>query len=208
MALVVWGFWGYFAESAAKRDHTQNDAGGILPSVGLIVSGYAVLSLAFMIIHAVLPTHSFSNRSHLFLQVSLLGIATISIAMLLLALRADQVGSKPISQRHSPRFLADLVRQQEDAIKSANDESESTILKLLVEDLRCLRERLIHSLPDSESLHYSPGYNELSSGVERLCKALREHSQSKKGKERSRKLRTEAKALVVLTDSVATSLRK
>jgi hypothetical protein len=135
LAGLVWGFTGGFITSSLFAKKSPRSQGGILPTLGVVVVIYAVLSLALMLKQAYTHETDFLDRFHLTLQIVLLAVTGILCVFLQLSQTAAAHGLEPLAEgMQSPPELCDCspkpqMRTHASCLmRSKNFESQSSFL--------------------------------------------------------------------------------
>jgi hypothetical protein len=162
LALLSWGAIGLLFVAPQSRGHGHPGIGGIAPTVGIVVGGYAFLSFAAMQLNAFASDH-LADSLHLGIQVLIFVVASTILVFTSIARASQHPGSNSSGDAFVPpqRLCAQLA-QCEDALR-AIDSSEP--IDRLTAMLKSLREAIQYSVPTSQRLGGMPEYRELSDGV-------------------------------------------
>jgi hypothetical protein len=164
LVLVVWAYFSgflWYIFSAGKRPAGQ---GGVLPVTGIVVVGYAAVSLALV------SFCDWSSRGHWAAQVALLVAVVVLFVFLEFARVGARSGTEPIAQGvRTPQELAAQLRFHEDKFIVAAAESPA---RGIGNAIKSLRETISYSLPQVGTIGASQPYLSLVEGVQRLSSEL------------------------------------
>ena len=157
----------YLLASGKTKDHVTR-FGGIAPTISIVTAIYVVLSFAVMMIHSFVPETDAGNRIHLIAQIVLLAVAALCLVFLSMARAGATAGLDfDKSNAMTPRQLHDLLALHESSLPV---EGES--VRGLKASIKQLREALLYSLNESESLAQSTEYQSVSNKVQELCDSI------------------------------------
>jgi len=170
LVFLIWGSTGlYFLASDRAKDHVTR-FGGIAPTISIVIALYAAASFVAMILHAFVPETNTGDRIHLIVQIILFAAAALCVVFLSMARAGAAAGlAFDTAKVKTPRQLHDLLALRE---ASVSDDSESA--KAMRSSMKRLREALLYSLNESESLANSPDYQALSTEIQALCASVAE----------------------------------
>lgn len=146
------------------RDHVTR-LGAIAPSLAWTAITYAGSSFVVLLIYVLLPVTGMGNRVHLVVQIVLLALAGMRVVVLMIARAGATAGLVFDTQAAStPRQLHDLLVSFESDMPR-----DLTGAHVLRARLKRLREFLLYSLSETESLGRSETYQSLSRDIGALC---------------------------------------
>lgn len=164
-ALVATTWYLAFASSGRPAD-LRARVGAVTPTLFLVAGGYAAVSLSAMGLHALLPDGPAVDRAHLMAQLAILAGAAVAAVLLGVArvgaIDVVSAGGGALPPAPPPQALHDRVLAVEALLPAA-------LRGTLGDDLRGLRERLLHSLSPSAALLESAAYRQLSDLVTAFC---------------------------------------
>jgi hypothetical protein len=167
---LAWGASGSYFSLSARRKANYREAGGIAPSLILVVIIYAVLSFAVMMLHANMRPGETSSRTHLFLQIGLAGGSALVLVFLNFARGhaglSVQTSFKGIA---SPADLCDLLSAEESRLAARAEHEDWT---KCIHSLKALRETIKYSLPQTTMVADAPRYRKLTQGIETVCQTI------------------------------------
>jgi hypothetical protein len=170
LAGLVWGFTGGFITSSLFAKKSPRSQGGILPTLGVVVVIYAVLSLALMLKQAYTHETDFLDRFHLTLQIVLLAVTGILCVFLQLSQTAAAHGLEPLAEgMQSPPELCDLLRLNENRLLAQASNADA---RKLFDAVKELRESIQFSVQQMGSIGKSDGYRRFAEEAAQLCREL------------------------------------
>lgn len=164
LTLVVWAYFGGSLALVVPSHARISGIGGILPSMGMVIVAYAVLSLVLVMVC------SWPSTGHWAGQVLLLAAAVLLLLLLSFARSGAVAGAEPIPQGvAAPQDLAARLRMQEDRFWTSAADSPG---RALSDALKALRETLQYSLPHVGRIGRQPEYLAFSGQLEQYCTSL------------------------------------
>jgi hypothetical protein len=171
LLLATWLSAGFSVVAPFYRDAKL--AGGILPSVALVVIGYCALSFSAMMANAFVFGGNSGGNGHLVAQLVLFVITAVVVVFLIVARAAQATGSgHDVEGFVAPQLLCAELSSCEEFLRRNAHESGS---KGSLTELQSLREAIQYSIGNTGGLDALPEYSELSSSVRelvRLAKAI------------------------------------
>ncbi len=152
----------FMALVAARQEDSIGRFGGIAPAVIVVVAVYATLSFAAMVFDLIVAGGN-STTTHWILQIVFLVGAGATISLLSIS-RAGATGGL-----HFDRSKALSPQQMHDRLALEEASLHGPTLDGLRADVKMLRETLVFSLHESESLSNRADYQELSKAISALC---------------------------------------
>lgn len=170
-ALVATTWYLAFASSGRPAD-LRARVGAVTPTLFLVAGGYAAVSLSAMGLHALLPDGPAVDRAHLMAQLAIFAAAAVAAVLLGVArvgaIDGASAGGGALPPAPPPQALHDRVLALETRLPAA-------LRGTLGDDLRRLRERLLHSLSPTAALLERADYRQLSDLVMAFCADVGDH---------------------------------
>lgn len=171
LALLIWLYIGGFFSLVSPRYRAVQGLGAILPSIGIVIICYAVISFTIMMVASYFPQ---LRPIHYASQIDRFAGLIVIAVFLYFSWRTGIAGAEPIPERIlSPKQLIILLQQLEMAItrdvKSAVESENVALLVAMGGSLRKLRETISYSMPHVGALGTNIKYAEFSSKIAHLC---------------------------------------
>lgn len=172
LAGLVWGASASYFTLSARRKAKHREAGGIAPSLMVVITIYALLSFAAMLLHGAMPPSETASRTHLFIQLGLAGASALVLVFLNLARSHAGLGVQTSFEGiASPADLCDLLSAEESRLARHSEQENWT---RCITSLKSLRETIRYSLPQTTILANDALYRRLVHGIETTCQTLHE----------------------------------
>jgi hypothetical protein len=168
LTLVVWAYFGGFIFFVFPRGRIRSAVGGLLPSTGLVVGIYALLSFMLMIVM------DWPSRFHWAGQTVLFVLVVLLFTFFEYARAGASVGAErlPVGLR-SPAELCAIIRLQEEKLwSSVASPPLAGEDRKLHDSLKALREAIQYSIQHVGKIGGSQDYSVFVADVERLCAEL------------------------------------
>lgn len=164
LSSLVWLSIGFYTFVATNRDATTTGLGGISPTFFVVSGSYAIVSFLLMAVHAYIPPLDLADRVHLVLQILLFaGVFIVGVFLVVSCFGASAGGMLGKHWISTPKALHDMIFSVESSIQNPASEG-------MKEYLKNLREGILFSINESESLTESVIYQDFCSEIKEFCK--------------------------------------
>jgi len=178
LAVLAWGYLGGGIQAILYSSIRINKSAAVIPALGITVAFYILVSLIFLIYGSFAFDNSFVNRYQLALQVFITFLFLITnIGLYTVAVIASK-DSKTISPEIiTPDRLSVMIQSEENRISMIPDITKE--MKLFLQALKSLREKILYSLPsiqiiedDHQYLNFVEQVNTFLSSVKKCSDGL------------------------------------
>lgn len=205
LAALAWGYLGGGIQSILYSSTQGNRSVALIPALGITVFFYIGLSLIFLISSSFSSGNSLLYRYHLALQVF--------ITFLFLVTNVGLYTTAIIASKDSKTFSAEVETPEQLSVMLQSEESRFSIIpettkevKLFIQLLKSLREKISYSLPTIQIIGDDPQYLDFVKQVNTFIDSAQNCNDESAIKENG--LREKAESLLRNVDVIAANSKK
>ncbi len=172
LAALAWGYLGGGIQSILYSSVKGNRSAAVIPALGLTVFSYIGLSLMILISSSFLPDNSWVHRYHVAFQVFITFLfLIINIGLYTSAVIASRDLKTFSPEVKTPQQLAVMLQSEESRLSSIAEVTKD--IKVFMQSLKSLREKISYSLPSIQIVGDNPQYLDFVGQVNAFISAAR-----------------------------------
>ena len=205
LAALAWGYLGGGMQSILYSSTQGNRSAALIPALGITVFFYIGFSLIFLLSSSYSSDNSWLNRYHLALQVFITFLFLITnIGLYTIAIITSKDSKTFSSEVKTPEQLAVMLQSEETRLSIIPEATKE--VKLLIQSLKSLREKISYSLPTIQIMGNDPQYIDFVGQVNTFIGSVKNCSDELALKKNG--LREKAESLLRHVDVIAANSKK